>query len=65
MEGKLPVGPISSCGRASIEAALYPNSTDYLFFVADKNGKLYFSKTDGEHINIVNELKQQGLWLEY
>ena len=65
MEGKLPIGPISSVGRASIEAALYPNSTEYLFFVADKNGKLYFSKTDEEHNQIINELKNQGLWLEY
>ena len=42
MEGKLPVGPISSIGRVSIEAAIEPNKTDYLFFVADKNGKLFW-----------------------
>ena len=36
MEGKIPVGPISSVGKASIEAAIYPNNTNYLFFVADK-----------------------------
>lgn len=65
MEGKLPVGPISSVSKASIEAALNPNDTDYLFFVADKNGKLYFSKTDEEHTEIINSLKNEGLWLEY
>lgn len=65
MEGKLPVGPISSVSKSSIEAALRPNTTDYLFFVADKNGKLYFTKTVIEHNQIVNNLKAQGLWLEY
>lgn len=65
MEGKLPVGPISSVSRSSIDAALNPNDTDYLFFVADKNGKLYFTTTDEEHNQIINELKEEGLWLEY
>lgn len=65
MQGKLPIGPISSVSKKSIEAALNPNNTDYLFFVADKNGKLYFTKTDEEHNQIINELKSQNLWLEY
>ena len=65
MEGKLPVGPISSVSKNSIDAALKPNNTDYLFFVADKNGKLYFTKTVEEHNSMVSELKSQGLWLEY
>lgn len=65
MEGKLPVGPISSAGKASIEAAVEPNETDYLFFVADKNGKLYFTKTNAEHMQIINELKANGQWFEY
>ena len=65
MEGKLPIGPMSTVSRSSIEAALEPNETDYLFFVADKNGKLYFTKTNGEHNTKVTELKTQGLWWEY
>ena len=65
MEGKLPIGPISSVSKNSIEAALNPNDTDYLFFVADKNGKLYFTKTSSEHNSIVSKLKSQGLWYEY
>ena len=65
MAGKLPIGPISSVSKNSIDAAINPNSTDYLFFVADKNGKLYFTKTDEEHSKKVSELKSQGLWLEY
>jgi len=65
MEGKLPVGPISSVGKTSIEAAIEPNSTDYIFFVADKTGKVYFSKTVSEHNQIISELKTKGLWFEY
>ena len=65
MEGKLPIGPISSVSKNSIDAALNPNYTDYIFFVADKNGKIYFSKTDKEHNQIINKLKNEGLWLEY
>ena len=65
MEGKLPIGPISSVSKNSIEAALKPSNTDYLFFVADKNGKLYFTKTVSEHNSIVSQLKAQGLWFKY
>ena len=65
MEGKLPIGPIASVSKNSIEAALNPSNTEYIFFVADKNGKLYFTKTVSEHNNIVNKLKSQGLWYEY
>ena len=38
MEGKLPIGPIASVSKNSINAALNPSNTDYIFFVADKNG---------------------------
>lgn len=65
MEGKLPIGPVASVSKSSIEAALEPNKTDYIFFVADKNGKLYFTKTAIEHNRIINELKTEGLWFEY
>lgn len=65
MEGKLPVGPIASVGKESIEAAIEPNNTDYLFFVADKNGKLYFTTTNEEHVQVINELQNSGQWYEY
>lgn len=65
MEGELPIGPISSVSKLSIEAAINPNNTDYLFFVADKTGKVYFSKTNAEHNQIISELKTKGLWFEY
>ena len=65
MEGKLPVGPISSVSKTSIEAAVEPNETDYLFFVADKNKKLYFTKTNSEHLQVISELQNSGNWYEY
>ena len=65
MEGKLPIGPVASVSKSSIEAALEPTNTDYLFFVADKNGQLYFTKNASEHNKIINELKEKGLWFEY
>ena len=65
MEGKLPVGPISSIGRKSIEAAIKPNETDYLYFVADKTGKTYFTKTYSEHQELVRKLQNDGVWYEY
>lgn len=45
----LPPTPICSPGKAAIEAAAYPEDTDYLFFVADGNGGNLFSKTFEEH----------------
>ena len=65
MEGKLPVGPISGVGKASIDAAIHPDDTEYLFYASDKNFKIYFSKTYSEHSKIVSELESQGLWHEY
>ena len=45
----LPPGPINSPGRDALTAALYPDTTDYLFFVADLNGRHIFSRTNAEH----------------
>lgn len=65
MEGKIPVGPISNVSESAIEATLNPSDTDAIFFVADKNGKIYFSNTNEEHEQIINELKSQDLWYTY
>ncbi|MDQ1355052.1 MAG: Endolytic murein transglycosylase [Acidobacteriota bacterium] len=45
----LPPGPICNPGYASIEAALYPENTQYLYFVAKNPQSHYFSKTLDEH----------------
>lgn len=61
----LPIGPIATPSLASLKATLEPTSHDYLFFVADKNGKTYFTKTNSEHEQIVRKLKNEGLWFTY
>lgn len=57
MAGKLPLGPICNPSLESIQAVLNPSDTDYLFFYADvTTGKVYFSKTIEEHIQIQKEV---------
>jgi UPF0755 protein len=49
MRRGLPPTPINSPGLASIKAALDPDETDYLYFVANDSGRHLFSKTNAEH----------------
>jgi UPF0755 protein len=51
----LPPGPICLAGRASIEAALHPTDTEYLFFVSKGDGTHYFSKQYSEHEDAVRK----------
>ena len=47
--GGLPPGPINSPGFKSLNAALYPDENDYLYFVAKGDGYHTFSKNEKEH----------------
>ena len=52
----LPVGPICNPSIGSINAALKPADTDYLYFVADiLTGKVYFAKTNEEFNALVKK----------
>ncbi len=53
----LPPGPIASPGEKSIISALYPDKTDYLYFVAKKDGSHIFSKTYAEHLTAKNSIE--------
>lgn len=47
----LPPGPVSNPGISAIEASIYPENTQYNYFLSDpKTGKTIFSKTFEEHV---------------
>lgn len=58
----LPPGPISNPGLSALRAVADPASGDYLYFVSDSAGKIYFAQTEAEHqSNIVNYCKENCL----
>ena len=53
----LPPGPIANPGIASIQAVLHPAATDYLYFVADRDGFHHFSRTYEEHLAMIAKVQ--------
>lgn len=45
----LPPGPIANAGKDSIEAAINPSETKYLYFLATPGGDVIFTNTLDEH----------------
>ncbi len=49
MNGKLPIGPIATFGKESLEASIYPNITNYIYFIANikTNETFFFDNASG------------------
>ncbi len=53
----LPPGPVANPGTDSIEAVLHPSETEYLYFVADRDGHNHYAYTYDEHLEIVEQVR--------
>lgn len=49
LQGGLPPTPISSPGLSSISAAIYPQASEFWYYINDKTGKAHYAKTLEEH----------------
>jgi len=50
----LPPGPIANPGLDSLQAALYPASINYLYFVSKRDGSHFFSSSLEEHSKAIS-----------
>lgn len=46
----LPPTPIGNPGRTMLEAALNPEKSPYLFYLHDREGRIYYARTYAEHL---------------
>jgi UPF0755 protein len=53
----LPPGPIAAPGAPSLQAALFPASVDFLYFVAHPDGHHEFRRTFREHTVAVQQMR--------
>ena len=56
----LPPGPIGEPAEPSLEAALYPVPTAFLYFVARGDGKHIFSRTLEEHEATIRRIRTKA-----
>jgi UPF0755 protein len=58
----LPPTPIASPGKESLQAAIAPEETDFIYYVlADKEGHHAFTKSPSEFSRLVAEARSKGL----
>ena len=55
----LPAGPIANAGKESLEAALYPADTKFIYFVSKKNKTHHFSTNLNDHNLAVRQYQLQ------
>jgi UPF0755 protein len=55
----LPPGAIGAPSVASLQAALYPAETDFMFFVARNDGWHVFSRTLTEHLRAIRQVRSR------
>jgi UPF0755 protein len=55
----LPPNPIGQPSSASLHAALFPERTDFLFFVARPDGSHVFSRTLREHLSAIAAVRSE------
>ncbi|MDI3269528.1 MAG: endolytic transglycosylase MltG [Bacillota bacterium] len=58
--GGLPPGPIASPGDGAIEAALYPEDSQNLYFVSAPDGTTYYAKDYAAHLRNVQKVRQES-----
>lgn len=59
MNGKLPVGPISTISKESIEAAFNPDEHNYLYFISNiQTFETFFYENYNDFLNKKEELKE-------
>lgn len=46
----LPPGPISNPGIEAIKATIYPEDTNYFYFLTTDDGQIYYSVTHDQHV---------------
>ncbi|MBQ8276800.1 MAG: endolytic transglycosylase MltG [Clostridia bacterium] len=56
----LPPGPIANPSYQALTCALYPEDTEYYYFVSRKNGETIFSRTLTEHKAAVASVAAEG-----
>ena len=61
----LPPGPICSPSRESLQAALQPAQTDYLYYVLDAEGKEHFFTDNYQEFLAMKKKREAALTLEH
>lgn len=60
----LPAGPISNPSQTAIQAALYPEESNYYYFLTDFYGTYYYATTFAEHSRNVDTMERMNAQYE-